>query len=41
LQRQERIKIADAFKEEWYAEDEYIIHEGDKTGDRFYLISEG
>ena len=36
----ERSKLADAFKEEHYKADEYIIKEGDE-GDVFYLIEDG
>jgi cAMP-dependent protein kinase regulator len=41
---QERTKLADAFKEEWYEAGDYIIREGDKTGccgSSFYMIIEG
>lgn len=33
MEKQERTKLADAFKEEWYEEGDYIIKEGDKNGD--------
>ena len=40
MERDERDRISDALKEEWFSKGDYIIHEGE-TGDRFYLISEG
>jgi len=41
MDRQERAKLADAFKEEWYEAGDYIIKEGDKDGSSFYMIIEG
>ena len=41
LSDQEKLKMADAFKEEWFDDGDYIIQEGDKQGDKFYMIIEG
>lgn len=41
MEKQERSKLADAFKEEWYEDGDYIIKEGDKNGDQFFMIIEG
>jgi cAMP-dependent protein kinase regulator len=36
----ERSKLADAFKEEWYQPDQFVIREGEE-GNTFYLIMSG
>ena len=36
----ERHKLAEAFKEEYYKDGQYIIKQGDE-GNVFYIISEG
>ena len=36
----ERSKLADAFKEEWYNPDQFVINEGEE-GNTFYLIMSG
>jgi len=41
MEKQERSKLADASKEEWFEEGDYIIKEGDKNGDQFFMIIEG
>lgn len=41
MEKQERTKLADAFKEEWFEDGDYIIREGDKNGDQFFMIIEG
>ncbi len=41
MQKNERTKIADAFKEQWFEEGDYIIKQGDKDGSEFYMIIEG
>lgn len=42
MERYERTKLADAFKEEWFEEDDYIIKQGDKDeNSSFYMIIEG
>ena len=41
MDRYERTKISDAFKEEWFQDGDYIIREGDKECSSFYLIIEG
>lgn len=41
MEKQERTKLADAFKEEWFEKDDFIIKEGDKNGDQFFMIIEG
>ena len=33
--------MADAFREEWFEDGEYIIRQGDKEGGKFYMIIEG
>jgi cAMP-dependent protein kinase regulator len=40
MQKYERTKLADAFKEQWFEDGDVIIKEGD-TGNDFYLIMEG
>lgn len=37
----ERAKLADAFKEEWYQPEAYVITEGDNSGNTFYLVMSG
>lgn len=32
MEKYERTKLADAFKEEWFEKDDYIIEQGDKEG---------
>ena len=41
MEKSERTKLADAFREEWFEEGDFIIRQGDKDGDRFYMIIEG
>jgi len=42
MERYERTKLADAFKEEWFEEGDYIIKQGDKDeNSSFYMIIEG
>jgi uncharacterized protein YegJ (DUF2314 family) len=41
MEKYERTKIADAFKEEWFEEGKFIIKEGDKNTNKFYMIIEG
>ena len=41
MEKYERTKLADAFKEQWYEEGDYIIKEGDKNGDQFFMIIDG
>ena len=41
MEKYERTKLADAFKEEWFETGEYIINQGDKEGSSFYMIIEG
>ena len=41
MEKFERTKLADAFHEEWFENGDYIIRQGDKDGDRFYMIIEG
>ena len=37
MEKFERTKLADAFKEEWFEEGKYIIKQGDKNTDKFYI----
>lgn len=37
----ERGKLADAFKEEWYQPEQFVIKEGDQNGNTFYLVMSG
>ena len=41
MESSERTKLADAFKEEWFEDGDYIIREGEKEGSSFYMIIEG
>ena len=42
LEHNERSKMADALKEEWFESGDYIIREGDKDNvDKFYMVIEG
>lgn len=41
MEREERIKMADALKEEWFEAEDLIIKEGDAVGDKFYMLIEG
>jgi tRNA(Glu) U13 pseudouridine synthase TruD len=41
MEKYERTKIADAFKEQWFNEGDYIIKQGDKEGNEFFMIIEG
>ena len=41
MNKNERTRLADAFKETWYEKDAYIIREGDKDTENFYMIMEG
>ena len=41
MEKYERTKIADAFKEQWFEAGEYIIKQGDKDGSEFFMIIEG
>lgn len=42
MERYERTKLADAFKEEWFEEGDRIITQGDKDeNSSFYMIIEG
>lgn len=41
MEKYERTKLADAFKEEWFETGEFIIRQGDKDGSSFYMIIEG
>jgi cAMP-dependent protein kinase regulator len=40
MENYERNKLADAIKESWYKQDDYVIKEGTQ-GDVFYLIMSG
>lgn len=40
MQKYERTKLADAFREQWFEDGDVIIKEGD-DGNEFYLIMEG
>ena len=40
MEEYERSKLADALKEEWYNEGDYVIKEGD-DGNTFYLLMSG
>ena len=33
--------MADALKDCWYEPGEYVIKEGDKNGDQFFMVMEG
>eukprot|EP00355_Strombidium_rassoulzadegani_P008281 CAMPEP_0168619014 /NCGR_PEP_ID=MMETSP0449_2-20121227/6379_1 /TAXON_ID=1082188 /ORGANISM="Strombidium rassoulzadegani, Strain ras09" /LENGTH=331 /DNA_ID=CAMNT_0008659927 /DNA_START=201 /DNA_END=1196 /DNA_ORIENTATION=- len=41
MEKYERTKIADAFKEQWFDAGDYIIKQGDKDGSEFFMIIEG
>ena len=41
MDKYERSKLADAFKEEWFEKDDVIIKQGDKEATSFYMIIEG
>lgn len=41
MERYERTKIADAFKEQWFEAGDYIIRQGDQEGREFFMIIEG
>lgn len=41
MEKYERTKLADAFKETWFEAGDYIIREGDQNGECFYMIIEG
>lgn len=41
MEKYERTKLADAFKELWFESGDYIIREGDTEGECFYMIIEG
>ena len=41
MEKFERTKLADAFREEWFEPGDFIIKQGDKDGDKFYMIIEG
>lgn len=41
LEKSERLKLADALKDNWHESGEYIIKEGDKNGDQFFMVMEG
>lgn len=41
MEKYERSKIADAFKEQWFNEGDFIIKQGDKDGNEFFMIIEG
>lgn len=41
LSHPEKLRMADALREEWFDKDDVIIQEGDQAGDRFYMIIEG
>lgn len=42
MEKNERDKVADAFKEEWFEADDFIIRQGDKDDNsNFYMIIEG
>jgi cAMP-dependent protein kinase regulator len=41
MEKFERTKLADAFKEEWFEDGEFIIKQGDKEASNFYLVIEG
>lgn len=41
MEKFERTKLADAFREEWFEDGDQIIRQGDKDGDKFYMIIEG
>ena len=41
LDKNEKTKLSDVLKEEWFEKGDFIIKEGDQTGDRFYMVIEG
>lgn len=41
MEKYERTKLADAFREQWFEIGDVIIKEGDQNGNEFYLIMEG
>lgn len=41
MEKFERTKLADAFKEEWFEDGQFIIKQGDKDASNFYLVIEG
>ncbi len=41
MEKYERTKLADAFKEQWFEEGDYIIKQGDKDGNEFFMVIEG
>lgn len=41
LEKSERQKLADALKDCWHEPGEYLIREGDKNGDQFFMVMEG
>ena len=41
LSKEERHKLADALKDQWHEAGDYVIREGDKNGDTFFMIMEG
>lgn len=41
LRKDERTKLCDAFQEHWFKDGEYIIKEGDKEANLFFMIMEG
>ena len=41
LSTDERHKLADALKDQWHEAGDYVIKEGDKNGDTFFMIMEG
>lgn len=42
MEKFERTKLADAFREEWFEPGDFIIKQGDKDNvDKFYMIIEG
>ena len=41
MEKYERTKLADSFKEQWFEEGDYIIKQGDQDGNEFFMIIEG
>ena len=41
MEKYERTKLADAFKELWFEAGDYIIQQGDSVCQNFYMIIEG
>lgn len=41
LDRKEKHKLADALKDQWFEDGDYVIREGDKNGDTFFMVMEG